>query len=89
MAVGKASILIPFSDASENHQYKNAKVLSDQKAAVLLSENKLDSTTCLKTVIKLVNNKIGLKEMGNKAKSMSNSNAKELITNKIIEIATA
>jgi len=30
-----------------------------------------------------------LKEMGNKAKSMSNSNAKELITNKIIEIATA
>jgi len=64
-------------------------VLSDQKAAVLLSEKKLDLTTCLKTVIKLVNDKITLKEMGNKAKSMSKPNAKELITNKIIEIATA
>jgi UDP-N-acetylglucosamine--N-acetylmuramyl-(pentapeptide) pyrophosphoryl-undecaprenol N-acetylglucosamine transferase len=81
--------LIPFSGASENHQYNNAKVLSDQKAAVLLSEKKLDLTTCLKTVIKLVNDKITLKEMGNKAKSMSKPNAKELITNKIIEIATA
>ena len=89
MAVGKASILIPFSNAAENHQYKNAKVLADQKAAVLLSEKKIDSITCVKTIIKLINDKITLKEMGSKAKSMSKSNAKELISNKIIELATA
>ena len=89
IAVGKASILIPFSNAAENHQYKNAKVLADQKAAVLLSEKNLDSIICMKTIIKLVNNKITLKEMGRKAKSMSKSNAKELITTKIIELATA
>ena len=89
MAVGKASILIPFSDAAENHQYKNAKVLADQKAAVLLSEKKIDSITCMKTIIKLINDKITLKEMGSKAKSMCKSNAKELIANKIIELATA
>jgi UDP-N-acetylglucosamine--N-acetylmuramyl-(pentapeptide) pyrophosphoryl-undecaprenol N-acetylglucosamine transferase len=89
MAVGKASILIPFFNAAENHQYKNAKVLADQKAAVLLSEKKIDSITCVKTIIKLINDKITLKEMGSKAKSMCKSNAKELIANKIIELATA
>ena len=89
MAVGKASILIPFSNAAENHQYKNAKVLADQQAAVLLSEKKIDLITCMKTIIKLINDKTTLKEMGSKAKSMSKSNAKELISNKIIELATA
>ncbi len=89
MAVGKASILIPFSNAAENHQYKNAKVLADQQAAVLLSEKKIDLITCMKTIIKLINDKITLKEMGSKAKSMCKSNAKELIANKIIELATA
>ena len=89
MAVGKASILIPFSGAAENHQYKNAKVLADQRAAVLLSEKNFDSTTCMKTIIKLVNDKTTLKEMGSRAKSMSKPNATELIANKIIELATA
>ena len=55
----------------------------------LLSEKNLDSIICMKTIIKLVNNKNTLKEMGRKAKSMSKSNAKELITTKIIELATA
>ncbi|MDP6684562.1 MAG: undecaprenyldiphospho-muramoylpentapeptide beta-N-acetylglucosaminyltransferase [Candidatus Marinimicrobia bacterium] len=89
MAVGKASILIPFSDAAENHQFKNAKALSDQKAAVLMSEKNLDSKNFLKTVIKLVYDNSKLTEMGSRAKSMSKPNATKLIANKIIELATA
>ena len=42
----------------------------------------------MKTIVKLINDKITLKEMGSKAKSMSKLNAKELIANKIIELAT-
>ena len=43
----------------------------------------------MKTIIKLVNDKTTLKEMGSRAKSMSKPNATELIANKIIELATA
>ena len=63
--------------------------MADQRAAVLLREKNFDSTTCMKTIIKLVNDKTTLKEMGSRAKSMSKPNATELIANKIIELATA
>lgn len=35
---GKASILIPSPNVTENHQYKNAKVLADRDAAILIEE---------------------------------------------------
>lgn len=35
---GKACILIPSPNVTENHQYKNAKVLADRGAAVLIEE---------------------------------------------------
>ncbi len=89
MAVGKASILVPFSGAAENHQYKNAKALEGQEAAVLMSEKNLDSTAIVNTIIKLVHDKSKLKEIGKRAISMSKPNATELIANKIIELATA
>ena len=39
--MGKPSILIPSPNVTDNHQYKNAKALSDAKAAVLLEESSL------------------------------------------------
>ncbi|MBQ8578977.1 MAG: undecaprenyldiphospho-muramoylpentapeptide beta-N-acetylglucosaminyltransferase [Clostridia bacterium] len=35
---GKACILIPSPNVTENHQYKNAKVLADHDAAILIEE---------------------------------------------------
>lgn len=37
-ALGKASILIPSPNVTDNHQYKNARVLADAGAAVLIEE---------------------------------------------------
>ncbi len=39
--MGKASILIPSPNVTDNHQYKNAKVLADAGAACLLEEREL------------------------------------------------
>ncbi len=38
-----AAVLIPSPNVTDNHQYKNAKVLSDANAAVLLTEDELPS----------------------------------------------
>ncbi len=39
--LGKPAILIPSPNVTDNHQYKNAKALSDKGAAVLLEESEL------------------------------------------------
>lgn len=40
-ATGKAAIIIPSPNVTDNHQYKNAKALADAGAAVLLEEHEL------------------------------------------------
>ncbi|MBO5938604.1 MAG: undecaprenyldiphospho-muramoylpentapeptide beta-N-acetylglucosaminyltransferase [Clostridia bacterium] len=40
-SLGKPAILIPYPDATDNHQYKNAKVLADAGAAILVEEAKM------------------------------------------------
>lgn len=44
-ALGKPSILIPSPNVTANHQEKNARVLADAGAAVLLTEPQADSKT--------------------------------------------
>lgn len=41
-SAGKCAIFIPSPNVAENHQYKNAKVLSDANAALLIEEKELD-----------------------------------------------
>ncbi len=43
----KAAILIPSPNVTDNHQYKNAKVLSDAGAAILLEEKDLSGQTLI------------------------------------------
>lgn len=41
--VGKPTIFIPSPNVAEDHQTKNARAIADKHAAILLSENELDS----------------------------------------------
>ena len=41
--MNKAAIIIPSPNVTDNHQYKNARVLSDAKAAVLVEEKELSA----------------------------------------------
>ena len=41
--MGKAAIIIPSPNVVDNHQYKNAKVLADADAAVVISEDELNT----------------------------------------------
>ncbi|MBQ1216676.1 MAG: undecaprenyldiphospho-muramoylpentapeptide beta-N-acetylglucosaminyltransferase [Clostridia bacterium] len=61
--LGKASILIPSPNVTENHQYFNAKTYSDAGAAVLLEEKDLTGETLYETLCDLVFDKGRLCDM--------------------------
>ncbi len=63
----KASVLIPYPYAAENHQYYNAKVLEDIDAAKIIEEDKLSIESLYNTLNDIIdNNKI--EKMGQNAK---------------------
>lgn len=54
-AVGAASILIPSPNVTNNHQYKNAKLMADSGAAIMIEEKELTERTLLDAVRKIEN----------------------------------
>lgn len=62
-AIGLPSILVPSPYVSENHQYKNAKVLEDSGAGVILEEKDFSSKNVLSLIDKLLSNKSKLEKM--------------------------
>ena len=85
-AIGRASILIPFPAAAENHQYYNALTMSKNGAAILIEDKDLDKTRLLKEVKKLYGDRQTLTEMGEKAKALSIENSAGLIVSQIIDL---
>lgn len=57
-SVGVASILIPSPNVSGNHQYKNAKKLSERGAAVLIEEKNLTENSLWEVILELRNDKL-------------------------------
>lgn len=59
----KPAILIPSPNVTDNHQYKNAKVLSDAGAAVLIQESELTEGFLADTVAELLENRVKREQM--------------------------
>ena len=53
-AVGRAAVIIPSPNVTDNHQYKNAKVLADAGAALLVEEKELESGRLTAEIERLV-----------------------------------
>lgn len=86
-AVGRASILIPSPNVSENHQYYNAMALVNSDAARIIEEKDLTSQRLLKEFNELTGDKKLLKAIGDNAKKISVSNAAERIADIIENLA--
>ena len=54
----KPSILIPLPSAAENHQYYNAKVLSDAHAGIIIEQKDLTTTLLYNKIIYMLDEKI-------------------------------
>ena len=86
MAIGRPSILVPYPNATENHQYYNAKTLEDANAAILKEDKDLDGKWLIETVDKLLKDTVGLDKMGVNARQMAKTNAADVILSEIIDL---
>lgn len=90
-ATGKCSIFIPSPNVAENHQYKNAKVLSDAGAAALFEEKELTdgAKPLIEEVEKLLSDKEDelRAERSEKIRQFAVSDANKLIYNDLVKLA--
>ncbi len=79
----KPSILIPSPYVTDNHQYKNAKVLADAGAAVLLEESTLDEHNICKAVEKIYSDREYRESLSENISRFANANVGEAIYDEI------
>lgn len=85
-ALGKPSILVPYPYAAENHQFYNAKTMSDRDAAILIEEKDFTGERLLSEVEKLISEPNRLEKMGENAKAMAIVDASQRITECVCRI---
>lgn len=85
-AIGRASILIPFPQAAENHQYYNALSMADEGAAILIEDKDLDKEKLKELISELYKDRERLNEMEKKAKGLGSVNAADIIVSKILDL---
>lgn len=86
-AMGKASILIPSPNVTENHQYFNAKVYSDAGAAILIEEKDLDGKKLYDTVKTLLCDKRRLLDLERNSLALAKTDAAEIICDGLQKLA--
>ena len=82
---GMASVLVPFPHAVDDHQTANARFLSDQGAAVLLSQADLTPESLAKLIRSL--DRAALLVMAQKAKAMSKPDATRVVADRCVALA--
>lgn len=85
-AMGIPAVLIPSPNVAENHQYFNAKSLSDNDAAVLIEEKKIKEEF-IKTIDLLITDSEKLNKIKNNCKALGKANAAEIIARNAIKYA--
>ncbi len=85
-AIGRASILIPFPQAAENHQYYNALSLSEENAAILIEDKDLEKTRLIPIVKDFIENPEKLREMEKNAARLGTKNAADIIVSRIVDL---
>lgn len=81
---GKASILIPSPNVTGNHQYFNAKAISETGGAILIQEKNLNENKMIKAVKMLMADRCKLEKMETASKSCAHETATETIYKAII-----
>lgn len=82
-AAGKPSLLIPFPQAADDHQRRNAEALVEAGAARMMLEKELTPGALREAVVRMIEDRAGLERMGEQARTMAHPDA----TRRIAEMA--
>lgn len=85
-AIAKPAVLVPSPNVTANHQEKNARVLSDRGAAVLLLEKECGENTLYDTAAALLVDRRRRDEMSRELKEMGGTDAGEKIFRTLVEL---
>jgi UDP-N-acetylglucosamine--N-acetylmuramyl-(pentapeptide) pyrophosphoryl-undecaprenol N-acetylglucosamine transferase len=87
-AAGKASLLVPFALAADDHQRRNAEVFRDAGAAKMLTEAEIaDPEKLLDELGVLLSDRMTLLAMGERARALAHTDAVREITDIIVALA--
>lgn len=86
MAIGRASVLIPYPYAAENHQYYNALTLQNANAGRIIDDKELTGAVLIDTVTKLADDPELLKLMSENAAKLSKHDASGVILREITDL---
>jgi len=87
-AAGKPSLLIPFAAAADDHQRKNADVMVETGAAVLIEERRLaEPGLLMNTLSDLLGDRPRLNTMADAARTQARPGAAERIADMLAELA--
>lgn len=82
----KASFIIPSPNVVDNHQYKNAKVLADADAALMMEEKELDDNSFASALSSLISSPEKRRTLEENIVSFANADANKLIFNEIMSL---
>lgn len=74
-ASGKPSLLVPFPQAADDHQRKNAEVLAEAGAARMMIESELTPGRLQQTLIQMLGDRSAQDRMAEKARSLAHPDA--------------
>jgi len=86
-AAGRPAVLIPFAAATDDHQRRNARVLVEAGAAVMVEERELGGTTLAETVGALIGDPARLARMADAMRTFAKPNAAAEIVDKVLALA--
>ena len=81
----RPAIFIPFKFAADNHQYYNAKTLTDSLSSVVIEEKDVNSNVLFKKVDEILNNERVYSSMMNNIKNINKPDSLRIIKENILE----
>jgi UDP-N-acetylglucosamine--N-acetylmuramyl-(pentapeptide) pyrophosphoryl-undecaprenol N-acetylglucosamine transferase len=88
-AAGKPAIFVPFPQAADDHQRRNAEAVVTAGAAMMIPQAELTPVLLARTVVELLSDRKQLKEMSERARALGHIDSAERMARMVAELARA
>jgi UDP-N-acetylglucosamine--N-acetylmuramyl-(pentapeptide) pyrophosphoryl-undecaprenol N-acetylglucosamine transferase len=86
-AAGKPSIFVPFPQAADDHQRRNAEAIVEAGAGMMIPQTELTPQLLASTVVDLLSDPQHLKEMSGRARTLGHVDSAERMARMVAELA--